>query len=132
MTDIDHEIIMKEMGPIAGIDRKNTMTEINHAQRRDWQGFTKMIIKESIIIHFRTMEIRENIKIVIKTSIGMKISMIVIDLMAWIILMVVTGHIIDRLQEYSRDVYKKENHKYKRRSRDYYEDAYEDRHGRNK
>ena len=51
-----------------------------------------MIMKESIIIHFRTMEIGENIKIVIKTSIGMKISMIVIDLMIWIIPIVETHH----------------------------------------
>ena len=42
-----------------------------------------------------TMEIRENIKIVIKTSIGMQISMIVIDLMIWITLIVETGHIVE-------------------------------------
>ena len=83
---------MKEIGPIAGIDRKNTMTEINHAEGRDHQGITKMIMKESIIIHFWTMEIKENIKRVIQTSIGMKISMIVIDLMIWIILILETGH----------------------------------------
>ena len=85
---------MKEIGPIAGIHHKNTMTEINHAEGRDHQSITKMIMKESIIIHFRTMEVGENIKIVIKTSIGMKISMIVIDLMIWIILIVETGHIV--------------------------------------
>ena len=86
---------MKEIGPIAGIDCGNTMTEINHAEGRDCQSITKMIMKESVIIHFRTMEIGENIKIVIKTSIGMKISMIVIDLMIWIILIVETGHIVE-------------------------------------
>ena len=53
---------MKEIGPIAGIDHENTMTEINHAEGRDCQSITKMIMKESIIIHFRNMEIRENIK----------------------------------------------------------------------
>ena len=41
------------------------------------------------------MEIRENIKRVIKTSIGMKLSMIVIDLNIWIILIVETGHIVE-------------------------------------
>ena len=41
------------------------------------------------------MEIRENIKRVIKTSIGMNISMIVIDLMILIILIVETGHIVE-------------------------------------
>ena len=86
---------MKEIGPIAGIDHKNTMTEINHAEGRNHQGITKLIMKESIIIHFSTMEIRENIKRVIKTSIGMKISMIVIDLTIWIILIVETGHIVE-------------------------------------
>ena len=49
------------------------MTEISHAEGRDHQSITKIIMKESIIIHFRTMEIRENIKRVIKTSIGKKI-----------------------------------------------------------
>ena len=86
---------MKEIGPLAGIDCENTMTKINHAEGRDHQGITKMIMKESIIIHFRTMEIGENIKIAIKTSIGMKISMIVKDLMIWIILIVETGHIVE-------------------------------------
>ena len=62
---------MKEIGPIPGKDHKN-MTEINHAEGRDCQSITKMIMKESIIIHFRTMEIGQNIKIVIKTSIGKK------------------------------------------------------------
>ena len=45
---------MKEIGPIAGIDCKNTMTKISHAEGTDHQGITKMIMKESIIIHFRT------------------------------------------------------------------------------
>ena len=52
-------------------------------------------MKESIIVHFRTMEIGENIKIIIKTIIGMKISMIVIDLMIQIILMVEIGHMTE-------------------------------------
>ena len=86
---------MKDIGPIAGIDNENTMTEINHAKGRDCQSITKMIMKESIIIHFRTMEIGENIKLVIKTNIGMKISMIVIDLMIQIIPKVEIGHIVE-------------------------------------
>ena len=86
---------MKEIGPIAGIDHKNTMTEINHAKGIDHQSITKMIMKESIIAHFRTMEIGENIKISIKTNIGMKIPMIVIDLMIQIILMVEIGHMTE-------------------------------------
>ena len=86
---------MKEIGPIAGIDHENTMTEISHAEGADHLSITKMIMEESIIIHFRTMEIGENIKRVTKTSIGMNISMIVIDLMIWIILIVETGHIVD-------------------------------------
>ena len=97
----DCKITMKEIGPIAGTDHENTMTEINHAEGRDCQSITKIIMKESIIIHFGTMEIGENIKIIIKTSIGIKISVIVIGLMIWIILMVEirhmteTGHIVE-------------------------------------
>ena len=152
---------MKEIGPIAGIDCKNTMTEINHAEGIDLQNITKMIIKESIIVHFRTMEIGENTKIVIKTNIVMKFSMIMIDLMIWIILkaeigpMTETGLIvetgttpkdtketglmleIDYMTEMIHVVeidhtttvemsIRKKNHKYKRRSRDYYKDAYEE------
>ena len=64
---------MKVIAPMAGIDCKNTMTKISHAEGTDHQGITKIIMKESIIIHFRTMEIGENIKRVIKTSIGKKI-----------------------------------------------------------
>ena len=86
---------MKEIGPIAGIDHKNTMAEINHAKGIHCQSITKMIMKESIIVHSRTMELGENIKIITKTSIGMKISMIVIDLMIWIILMVEIGHMTE-------------------------------------
>ena len=48
---------MKEIGPTAGIDFKNTVTEINHAKGIDCQSIKKMIMKESIIAHFRTMEI---------------------------------------------------------------------------
>ena len=123
---------MKEIGPIAGINCKNTMTKISHAKGTDHQDITKINIKEStlnsvsnkvafneksaitkenlctkyfpftykyvilnkklpimkenlcifffiiggvegIIIHFKTIEIGENIKKVIKTSIGKKI-----------------------------------------------------------
>ena len=74
MTDRNRlQITMKEIGPIAGIDHKKTMTKISHTEGTDYQGITKIIMKESIIIHFRTMEIGENIKRVIKTSIGKKI-----------------------------------------------------------
>ena len=83
------------MGPIAGIDHKNTMTKINHAEGIDHQSITKIIMKESIIIHFRTMDVGENIKIIIKTSIGVKISMIVIDFVIQMILMVEIGHIVE-------------------------------------
>ena len=86
---------MKEIAPIAGIDHENTITEIKHAKGIDHQSITKMIMKESIIAHFRSMEIGENIKIIIKTSIWMKISMIVIDFMIQIILMVEIGHMAD-------------------------------------
>ena len=136
ITGTDLEITMKEIGPIAGIDHENTMTEINHAAVIDCQSTTKITIKERIIIHFRTteageiiiiiiwtnmkegfiihfrtMDIGQNIKIVMKTGIGMKISIIVIDLMIQIIVqveighMTETGHIIDRdySQEYKGD-----------------------------
>ena len=42
---------MKQIGPIAGIDRENTMPEINHAKVIDCQSITKMIMKECIIAH---------------------------------------------------------------------------------
>ena len=87
---------MKEIGPTAGIDHENTMTEISHTEGTDCQSITELIMKESIIIHFRTMKIGEYIKIIIKTNIGIKISMIVIDLMIWIILMVEIGHMTER------------------------------------
>ena len=64
---------MKEIGPVAGIEHENTMTKISHGEGTDCQGITKINMKESIIIHFRTMEIGENIKRVIKTIIGKKI-----------------------------------------------------------
>ena len=86
---------MKEIGPIAGIDCKNTMTERNHAKGIDHQGITKITMKKSITMHFRTMEIGENIKIPIKLSIGMKISMIIIDTMIWMILKAEIGHITE-------------------------------------
>ena len=86
---------MKEIGPTAGIDCKNTMTKINCVEGTDHQSTTKINMKESIIIHFRTMEIEENIKIIIKTSIGMKISMTMIKLMIWIILIVEIGHMTE-------------------------------------
>ena len=71
------------------------MTEINHAKGIDCQSITKMIMKESIIALFRTMGIGENIKIIIRKNIGMKISIIVIDPMMQIILMVEIGHITE-------------------------------------
>ena len=71
------------------------MTKIYQADGTDHQSIAKIIMKGSIIVHFRTMEIGENIKIIIKTNIGMKISMIVIDLMIWIVLMVEIGHIVE-------------------------------------
>ena len=86
---------MKEIGPIAGIGCENTMTEINHAKGIDCQSITKIITKESIITHFRTMKIGENIKIIIKTSKGIKISMIEIDPMIQIILMADIGHMTE-------------------------------------
>ena len=95
IAEIDHKITMKEIGPIAETDRENTMTKINHAKGTDHQSITKLIMKESIIIHLWTMEIGVNIKIVIKTNIGMKISMIVIDLMIQIIPKVEIGHMTE-------------------------------------
>ena len=86
---------MKEIGPIAGIDCINTMTEINHAKGIDCQSITKMILKGRIIVHFRTMEIGENIKIVIRTNIGMRISMVVTVLIVEIGHMTETGHIVE-------------------------------------
>ena len=95
IAEIDHIITMKEISPVAGIDCKNAMARINHAEWTDHQSITKIIMKEGIIIHFRTMKIGENIKIIIKTNIGIKISMIVTDLMIWMILMVGIGHIVE-------------------------------------
>ena len=92
---------MKEIGPIAGIDCENTMTKINHAEGRDHQSITKIIMKESIIIHFTTMEIGENIKIIIKTNTGITISITMINPMIRTIPiveirhMIETGHIIE-------------------------------------
>ena len=90
-------------------------------------------MKESIIIHFRAMEIKRKYKESYKDkyrdqhfydsdrSYDMDNSH-----------SRDRSYSRDRSQDYCRDVYKKENHKYKRRSRDYYEDAYEDRHDRDK
>ena len=86
---------MKETGPIAGIDCENTMTKINCVEGTDDQSITKIIMKESITIHFRTMEKGENIKIIIKTIIGMKISMTMINPMIQIILIVEIGHMTE-------------------------------------
>ena len=52
-------------------------------------------MKESIMTNFRTMEIGEIMKIIIKTNIGMKISMIRIDPMIGIILIVEIGHMTE-------------------------------------
>ena len=95
MTEIDCKITTKDIGPIAGIGCKNTVTEINYAKGMDCQSITKITMKKSITVHFRTMEIGENIKIIIKTSIGMKISMIMIDPMIWIIPKVEIGHMTE-------------------------------------
>ena len=86
---------MKEIGPIAGICHENTMTEINYAEGIDHQSITKTIMKESIIAHFRTMEIGENIKIITKTGLGMTISMILTDPMIQMIHMVEIGHMTE-------------------------------------
>ena len=86
---------MKEIGPTTGIDCKNTMTEINHANRIDHQDTTKMTIKERIIALFRTMEIGENIKIIIKTNIEMKSSTTEIDLMTEMIHIVEIGLMVE-------------------------------------
>ena len=78
---------MKEIGPIEGIDCQSIM---------------EITMKKSITMHFRTMEIEENIQIIIKTSIGMNISAIIIDPIVQIILMIEiqhmteTGHIVER------------------------------------
>ena len=40
IAEIDHIINMKEIGPIAGIDCKNTMSKINHAEGTDHQSIT--------------------------------------------------------------------------------------------
>ena len=72
-VEIDCKITMKEIGPMVGIDCQYT---------------TKMTIKERIIVLFRTIEIGQNIKIIIKTNIRMKSSMIEIDLMTEMILIV--------------------------------------------
>ena len=73
---------MKEIGPIVGIDHKNT---------------TKMTIKERIIVISRTREIAENIKIIIKINIGIncEISMIVIILIVEIDHMTGMIHIVE-------------------------------------
>ena len=83
------------IGLITGIDHENTMTEINCVEGIDHQSITKITTKEKIIIHFSTMEIGENIKIIIKTNIGIRISMIVMDPMIWMILTVEKGHIVE-------------------------------------
>ena len=51
------------------------MTEMNHTEGIDCQSITKMIMKESIITHFRTMEIEEIINIVTRRN--MKESIII-------------------------------------------------------
>ena len=124
---------MKEIGPIAGIDHENTMTEMGHAEGINFQSITKMIMKESITIHFRTMEIGENIKIKYGDE-NFYYSDRVYDTDDYHdrdrSYSKDSSYSRDRSQDYCRDVYKEENHKYKRRSRDYCEDAYEDRYDR--
>ena len=65
--------------------------------------------------------------------------MIMIDLMIWIILMVEIGHIVETGHIVEIDCettvemsIRKKSHKYKRRSRDYCEDIYENRHNMDK
>ena len=41
----DHEITRRDIGLIAGINCKNTMTEINHAEGTNHQSITKIIMK---------------------------------------------------------------------------------------
>ena len=69
---------MNEIGPVVGIevDHKNT---------------TKMTIERRIIAISRTREIGENIKITIKTNIGM----IVIDFIIQMIHIVEIGHMTE-------------------------------------
>ena len=72
---------MKEIGPIAGKDCQNT---------------TKMIIKDRIIVLFRTMEVGENRKIIIiRTNIGTEISIVEIDHMTEMIHIVEIGLIVE-------------------------------------
>ena len=160
---------MKEIGPTAGIDCKNIMTKINCEEGTDCQSTTKINMKESIIIHFRIMEIGENIKIIIKNYIRMKIYMTMInpiwtvllghmtetgyiietgtipkntketghtteiDCMTEIIHIAETGLIVEIDCETTVEMsIREEHHKYKRRSRDYYEDIYENRHSMDK
>ena len=52
-------------------------------------------MKEGFIIHFGTMEIEKILKIVMNTSIGMKISMTMINPMIWTVLIIEIGHIIE-------------------------------------
>ena len=78
------------------------MTKISHAEGRDHQGITKIIMKESIINIFQDHGNRRKYR-VIKTSIGKKIINIREGL---------------------------ENHKYKRSRDCYYKDVYGDRHDR--
>ena len=128
---------MKETGPIAGIDCENTMTKINCVEGTDDQSITKIFMKESIIVHFRTMEIGENIKIIIKTNIGIKNSMTIVNPIIWIILIVEIGHvtktgyIIEKDSETTVEVSIKRKDKYKR-SRVYYEDVFGNIHGMDK
>ena len=74
MTGIGHIV---EIGPIVGIY---------------CLSITKMVIKRRTITISRTREIGENIKITIKTNIGVKISMIVIDPVIQMIHIVEIGH----------------------------------------
>ena len=60
-------------------ERENCNTFQDHGRRRNINIIIGTNMKEGFIIHFRTMEIEKILKIVMKTSIGMKISMTVIN-----------------------------------------------------
>ena len=77
-------------------DRSQKYYDKNKSCRRDRSPeYYKNNYEREYYHTIRNMEIGENIKIVIKTNIGMKISMIMIDLMIQIIPKVEIGHIVE-------------------------------------
>ena len=119
-VDIDHGIAMKEIGPMVGIDCQNT---------------TKMTIKERIIALFRTMERGENIKIIkiiiIRTNVRIKFYMIEIDHMTEMIHVVEIGLLVEIGHKTIIEMSIKRKVINIREGLEN-EDAYEDRHSRNK